>query len=89
VKVADAAPVKAAPVKADGVKAADAAAKAVGAVPVKVDGVKAADDVVRAVDAALRVGAVRAREEEAPAKADEVLARAASRHVIRRRQSSA
>ena len=84
VKVADAAPVK-----VDGVKAGDAAVEAVGAAPVKADGVKAADAVVRAVDADPRVGAARARAEEAHARADVVPVRAGSRLVIRRRQSSA
>jgi hypothetical protein len=83
VRVADAAPVK-----VDGAKVADAAVKAVGAAPVKVDGAKAADAVVRAVDAVpAKAGAVRAKVEEALAKADVVPVRAGSRLAIRRRPS--
>ena len=84
VRVADADPVK-----VDGARVADAAVKAVDAAPVKADGAKAADAVVRAVDADPRVGAARARAEEAHARADVVPVRAGSRLVIRRRQSSA
>ena len=63
-------------------RAADAAPARVGAALVKANGVKA--DGVKVDGDPAKVGAVRARAEEAHGRADAVPVREASRHVIRR-----